>query len=575
MNIEPGLHHLLVDDMDLWYQIRINPNRKRVGIFILPDSSTEVRVPPHIQKKDIEKYLISMGAWIKETQMQVIQDSNAKLHAEPIIPYDTSLPYNVLFGLHGKPITYTIIQNPRRKTIALTESQGIIQALVPTDYHLREVQDFIVENTRWIIDTITYTKKNIRNEKEEIDTIEIPGGKSLQYWIFRIDLLDVFRFILTKEGTCIVFAPHFSTRTEIREFVQANVSQYESLLPLGTKTGQTSHTDISSSQIHPCTDTTRPLNTDSTYSIIRVKGREHISLILQNSGKIQVRTPKKYHSRDIQAFIKKQREWIVQSRTYLNESYKTKPELLANPDAPYRILCMVQGIPLPYSILTSAKKKIFSLQIHPDTRLIVNTPVTYDIERIEKFIHLKYDWIRKKQSYFETIPVVPERTYCQGETFHYLGTEYLLHSEKTGFNAGVVIQGNQLIVRIPQEIPSDMNDLSVKQFLLTWYQEQAEKTLPDLVKLYTKKLQLSMPALRYNLVTRKWGSYNIKKHEIMCNISLMMAPIRLIEYVAAHEVCHIIHHNHSKAFWYELKGIMPDYQERKEELRRWQYSYHL
>jgi predicted metal-dependent hydrolase len=46
-----------------------------------------------------------------------------------------------------------------------------------------------------------------------------------------------------------------------------------------------------------------------------------------------------------------------------------------------------------------------------------------------------------------------------------------------------------------------------------------------------------------------------------------MAPMRTIDYVVIHELCHLRHHDHSKAFWKMLGLYLPDYLERKEWLR--------
>ena len=44
--------------------------------------------------------------------------------------------------------------------------------------------------------------------------------------------------------------------------------------------------------------------------------------------------------------------------------------------------------------------------------------------------------------------------------------------------------------------------------------------------------------------------------------------MRLVDYVLAHELVHLVHRDHTKAFWKRLGQAMPDYDRRKEELRR-------
>jgi hypothetical protein len=46
-----------------------------------------------------------------------------------------------------------------------------------------------------------------------------------------------------------------------------------------------------------------------------------------------------------------------------------------------------------------------------------------------------------------------------------------------------------------------------------------------------------------------------------------MAPLSLVDYVVAHEVCHLKLKNHSRAFWQLLCRLMPDYDRRRDRLR--------
>jgi predicted metal-dependent hydrolase len=48
----------------------------------------------------------------------------------------------------------------------------------------------------------------------------------------------------------------------------------------------------------------------------------------------------------------------------------------------------------------------------------------------------------------------------------------------------------------------------------------------------------------------------------------MMAPPKIIDYIVVHELCHFHHLDHSQAFWNEVDKLLPDWQERKEWLRK-------
>ena len=46
-----------------------------------------------------------------------------------------------------------------------------------------------------------------------------------------------------------------------------------------------------------------------------------------------------------------------------------------------------------------------------------------------------------------------------------------------------------------------------------------------------------------------------------------MAPNSIIDYVVVHELCHLIHHNHSAKYWKTVQSFYPDYKKKAEWLR--------
>ncbi len=48
----------------------------------------------------------------------------------------------------------------------------------------------------------------------------------------------------------------------------------------------------------------------------------------------------------------------------------------------------------------------------------------------------------------------------------------------------------------------------------------------------------------------------------------MMVPVKIIDYLVVHELCHMHIRDHSGDFWNEVEKVMPDYQERKMWLRK-------
>lgn len=65
----------------------------------------------------------------------------------------------------------------------------------------------------------------------------------------------------------------------------------------------------------------------------------------------------------------------------------------------------------------------------------------------------------------------------------------------------------------------------------------------------------------------RWGSCT-SDGRLMFSWRLAMAPRVVLDYVAAHEVAHLLHMDHSPRFWAAVAGLMPDYARHRDWLKR-------
>lgn len=83
---------------------------------------------------------------------------------------------------------------------------------------------------------------------------------------------------------------------------------------------------------------------------------------------------------------------------------------------------------------------------------------------------------------------------------------------------------------------------------------------------------VKMPQVKVRDMKSRWGTCAWQKGIVTLNTRLWNAPPPCLDYVALHELCHFVHPDHSPAFRRLLTALMPDWQERKAELERWNCS---
>ena len=78
--------------------------------------------------------------------------------------------------------------------------------------------------------------------------------------------------------------------------------------------------------------------------------------------------------------------------------------------------------------------------------------------------------------------------------------------------------------------------------------------------------------LRYRKTKTKWG-HCTREGVIQLNWQLMMTPEPVRHYLITHELCHLVHMNHSKRFWDLVERHCPNYFEAEQWLREHEHRF--
>ncbi len=64
----------------------------------------------------------------------------------------------------------------------------------------------------------------------------------------------------------------------------------------------------------------------------------------------------------------------------------------------------------------------------------------------------------------------------------------------------------------------------------------------------------------------RWGSCS-RSGNLSFNYKIAALPERVADYIIVHEICHLLHMNHSKTFWDAVAQVVPEHREIRKELR--------
>ncbi len=213
--------------------------------------------------------------------------------------------------------------------------------------------------------------------------------------------------------------------------------------------------------------------------------------------------------------------------------------------------------------LSFVERKSLGIKVLPSGIVNVFAPQGSSVSDINEKLKSKSGWILKQQAFFDKYnPGSPKRKFINGETHLYLGRQYKLKINKGKIDVVKIYRGIMIITAknsTPQYLENVLNE---------WYRSKALLHFNELLDVSMekfKKYKIQKPVLTIRQMQKRWGSCT-KAGKIILNTELIKAPKASIEYVTIHELCHLVHHNHTKEFYTLQNKLSPQWEKWKEKL---------
>lgn len=163
--------------------------------------------------------------------------------------------------------------------------------------------------------------------------------------------------------------------------------------------------------------------------------------------------------------------------------------------------------------LRRTSRRTLSIEVNREAKLIVHAPHVMPIAQIEAFVRSHAAWIEEKQAKAKA-KMLPEL--------------------------------------------SDSEIIALK--------EKARAILTEKTAHYAAKMGVTYTRIGITSAQTRFGSCSAKG-SINYSYRLMLYPPAAWDYVVVHELCHLKHFNHSRAFWQTVADVLPDYKERAKLLK--------
>ena len=174
-----------------------------------------------------------------------------------------------------------------------------------------------------------------------------------------------------------------------------------------------------------------------------------------------------------------------------------------------------RGLPtliMDYNLIKT-KRKTISLSVNNELQVIVRAPMRVNKKFIDSFVEKHAQWIEKQK-----------------------------------------------------KIIQDRNNNRAKEDIEN-LKALAKDLLPKRVKYYSDIMGVSPSGIKITSAKSRWGSCSYK-NSLCFSYRVMLLPLELIDLIVVHELAHIRVKDHSKRFYDEVYKYMPDYNAKKQSLRK-------
>lgn len=215
--------------------------------------------------------------------------------------------------------------------------------------------------------------------------------------------------------------------------------------------------------------------------------------------------------------------------------------------------------------LKRTARKTLAISVLPDGSLELIAPLDSAESAILAKVGKRLRWIERQRRAFAAMNSnrVPSR-YVTGATHRYLGKQYRLKITR-GPEGSVHLRGGYFHVVSPTGTPE-----AVQGQLEEWFGEKARLQFQRRMQSWIpwcRRHRLPEPRLSLRRMPKRWGSASVNGR-IALNPELIHAPSACIDYVIAHEICHLKHPSHGPDFVRLLSSVIPDWSALKERLER-------
>ena len=212
------------------------------------------------------------------------------------------------------------------------------------------------------------------------------------------------------------------------------------------------------------------------------------------------------------------------------------------------------------------RKKIKNLYLRisaSDLEVNISAPNRMSDRKINEFIALKLNWIKKSLKSLSKAKILPKNRFINGETHQLFGEKRILEFIEYEKKPFIEEKDDKLLIYFKKCSKIAKREKILDEF----YRKKLKEIIPDMIKTWEEKMDLKINNFGIKKMKTRWGTCNTRDKRIWINLELAKKPIGCLESIVVHEMVHLFERRHNKRFYQLMDKFMPNWREFDKSLK--------
>lgn len=229
----------------------------------------------------------------------------------------------------------------------------------------------------------------------------------------------------------------------------------------------------------------------------------------------------------------------------------------------------IKELEIPFCIKNYKTAKSMKMYFKEESLTITKSPYVPKRE-VDKFIKQNKEKIYEEYKKITRLKHLKKDIWGTGQDILYNGDVYKIfksYHKDNIISIKIEKETKMLKIFLPNQIQKVEETQWIQKVVKKLFKENTEAILQEKLAYWSKKTNISYNSVKVRDAKTKYGSCVPKTKALHFSARLVMLKKEAIDAIIVHELCHIVHPNHSKQFYELVKKYIPDYDEINKYLK--------